>query len=149
MILFDLSMGTHMQILRERYFVIHTENRPGELLRLSAVLMYEGVDCSGIWGSTPTRSEGLITLIPRNAAHFKEVAKAEGWRTSEGMCFVLEGRDKTGALVEILSRLAEDGINLTMLDAVAVEGKFGCHLWVDDSEIEHVAQALGLSVPKP
>jgi len=93
--------------------------------------------------------EGLITLIPRNALRFKEVAAREGWKVTEGVCFLLEGQDKTGALMDILAQLADDGINLTMLDAVAVEGKFGCHLWVDDTEIEHVAQVLGLSVPKP
>ena len=87
--------------------------------------------------------------MPRDADSFLKTAQRAEWKFHEGTCFHLEGTDKTGALVDILRQLADDGINLRAVDAMAVEGRFGCCLWVAEHEIEHVSQVLGLSTPKP
>lgn len=138
-----------MQITRERYFTIHTPDQPGILAQIGADLMKSSVDCTGIWGATPEPGHGTVTVVPRDPVKFKSVADRASWRISEGVCFMLAGKDRTGALVEIFNQLARDGISITMLDAMAVEGKFACHLRVSDDDIEHVAQVLGLSTPKP
>lgn len=138
-----------MKITRERYFVIHSLDQAGQLARVNATLMEEKVDCSGIWGFPTQGREAEITVLPRNPENFIKTAKHAGWKFHEGICFHLEGTDKTGALVDILRQLADDGINLRAVDAMAVEGKFGCCLWVSDDEREHVSQVLGLSTPKP
>ena len=138
-----------MKISKEKFFVITSNNQPGELARVNATLMEERVDCSGIWGFPVHGKSAEITVLPRNPTKFIDTAKRAQWETREGVCFHLEGADATGALVDILRKLADDGINLQAVDAMAVEGKFGCCLWVSDAETEHVSQVLGLSTPKP
>jgi hypothetical protein len=138
-----------MKITKERYFVISSLDQAGQLARVNAVLMEQRVDCSGIWGFPTLGRSAEITVLPRNPELFLKTASNAGWNFSEGYCFHLEGSDRTGALVDILKQLADDGINLRAVDAMAVEGKFACCLWVADHELEHVSQVLGLSTPKP
>ncbi|MCO6431964.1 MAG: hypothetical protein J5J00_13985 [Deltaproteobacteria bacterium] len=138
-----------MRIRKERYFSIQGHNRPGELSSITASLMSAGVDCSGIWGFG-TGSEGAeIVVVPRHPQDFKELAQRQQWNMTEGICFHLEGADKTGALVDILNKISKEKINLKAVDAIAVEDDFGCYIWAPDEESEHVAQILGLSTPKP
>jgi hypothetical protein len=138
-----------MRITKEIYFIIASDNAPGELARINATLMSERVDCSGIWGFPSHGLSAEITVLPRDANKFIATADRAGWRYRQGFCFHLEGTDKTGAIVDILKQLADDKINLTAVDAMAIEGKFACCLWVPEQELEHVAQVLGLSTPKP
>lgn len=138
-----------MRIQRERYFSIHSDNRPGELARITSILMESNVTCSGIWGFTTGGNKAEVIVVPQNASLFKETARSNGWDCTEGVCFHLEGKDKTGALVDILDRIASDGINMRAMDAIAVEGRFGCYIWVNENDLEHLAQVLGLSTPKP
>ena len=138
-----------MKITKETFFVISSNNQPGELARINATLMEERVDCSGIWGFPVKGKSAEITVLPSDPAKFIATSTRAQWTVREGVCFHLEGVDATGALVDILRKLADDGINLLAVDAMAVEGKFGCCLWVSDEEREHVSQVLGLSTPKP
>lgn len=138
-----------MKITRERYFAIAAVNEAGQLAQINATLMEARVPCSGIW-SFPTHGRAAeIMVMPRDAEQFLKVASGTSWEFREGFCFRLEGTDRTGAIVDILKQLADDKINLRAVDAMAVEGKFACCLWVDDNEREHVSQVLGLSTPKP
>lgn len=138
-----------MQIRRELYFSIHGKDKPGEISAITAALMSAGVDCSGIWGFGTSSDRAEIMVVPRHPKDFKALAQKEGWQFSEGICFHLEGDDKTGALVDILNKIAREKINLKAVDAIAVDSAFGCYLWAGDAESEQVAQILGLSTPKP
>lgn len=138
-----------MRIRRERYFSIHSQNEPGVLSTITAQLMEANVDCSGIWGFGTGASGAEVIVVPRNGDRFKEVARKIGWESTEGICFHLESEDKTGALVEILNRIAKQGINIKAVDAIVVGQSYGCYLWVPEDDLEDVAQILGLSTPKP
>lgn len=138
-----------MRISKERYFSIQSANRPGQLSAITASLMAAGVDCSGIWGFPTAAESAEIVVVPRHPSDFKEIAKKQQWNISEGICFHLEGADRTGALVDILNKIAKEKINLKAVDAIAVDEDFGCYIWADDEAAEHVAQILGLSTPKP
>ena len=138
-----------MNIKRETFFSIAGRNQPGELSAVTAKLMTKGVDCSGIWGFATAASDAEIIVVPRHPQDFKKLAELEGWSITEGICFHLEGTDKTGALVDILNKIAEEKINLKAVDAIAVDKVFGCYIWAESDENEHVAQILGLSTPKP
>lgn len=138
-----------MKITRERFFAIAVLSQAGQLAQVNAALMEARVPCSGIWSFPTQGQEAEIIVMPRNPEVFLKTASANHWKFREGFCFRLEGTDSTGALVDILKQLADDKINLRAVDAMAVEGKFACCLWVDDHEREHVSQVLGLSTPKP
>jgi len=58
--------------------------------------------------------------------------------------FLVQGRDKKGAVADILGLLAEKKINVTAIDAVSAgAGRFGAILWVKPADVARAARALG------
>ena len=61
------------------------------------------------------------------------------------MCFLVEGDDRPGALVELTSQLGLNRINLTALTAImAGQGRFGAILWVKSRDVKRAAKVLGI-----
>lgn len=59
--------------------------------------------------------------------------------------FVIEGEDRTGALVDYFSRLAEEKVNVAATDAIAASaGQFGAILWVKPRDVKRAAKVLGI-----
>ena len=136
-----------MQIQEELYFSISAKDAPGEMARITAKLMRGGVEMEGIWGFSTGRGAAEVVSIPRDPDHFQSVAGEAGWHVRQGQCFRIEGQDSTGALVTILENLANEGINLQVVDALAVEGNFACYLWGREDDAVQISQVLGLRTP--
>jgi hypothetical protein len=136
-----------MNIRRETYFKIDAEDRPGALAMITATLMEEGVDMSGIWGFGMGDGAAQVMAVPRDIPGFKKVAQKADWTIDEHVCFHLEGEDKPGALVEILHKISAEGLNLNAVDAIGVEGQFGCYIWSDDEDVIPISELLGLRTP--
>jgi hypothetical protein len=136
-----------MQISREIFFSVTVKDKAGALARVTAHLFDSGVDMAGLWGFGVGQGSANIIAVPRDVERFKEVAADAGWRIAEGLCFHLEGEDKPGALVEILNSVANEDVNLHAVDAISLDGHFGCYIWGEDEDIEIIAQVLGLSSP--
>jgi hypothetical protein len=73
------------------------------------------------------------------------VARRNGWRLSKvKKGFLIQGKDKVGAVHRHLKKLAEAGINVTAADAVtAGKGRYGMLLWVKPRDYARAARALG------
>ncbi len=136
-----------MEIHREAYFAISTENRPGELASVTAILMEAGVDLYGLWGYGTGHGAAQIIAIPHDEKKFMSVAKDVGWRVREGVCFHVEGQNKAGVLVDLLQKIAAEGVNLMAVDSMSLEDHFGCYMWAEDDDSETLAQLLGMRVP--
>jgi hypothetical protein len=136
-----------MNIQRETYFAIEAEDKPGTLALITATLMEEGVDMSGVWGFGLGDGSAKVMAVPRSIPAFKKVAKAAGWNINEHICFHLEGDDRPGALVEILHKISSEGLNLNAVDAIGVEGQFGCYIWSNDDDVIPISEILGLRTP--
>ena len=58
--------------------------------------------------------------------------------------FLIQGRDRVGAVKRQLAKLARRGVNVTAVDAVtAGRGRFGMILWVKPRDTAKAARALG------
>ena len=136
-----------MEITREKFFSIAEKDKVGALARVTAHLMDSGVEMSGVWGFGVGQGRAQIIAVPTDVERFHEVAADAGWQVTEGVCFRLEGEDKPGALVDILNSLANEGVNLHAVDAMALDGSFGCYIWAEDEDVSAIAQTLGLSSP--
>lgn len=136
-----------MDINRATYFKIAADHKPGKLASITATLMEENVSMHGLWGHGLSKTEAQVIAIPHDKKKFKSVAEKAEWVLHEGVCFHIEGQDKTGALVDLLQKIAEEGINLMALDSISMDGHFGCYIWAEDEDSETLAQLLGLSVP--
>lgn len=133
-----------MDISAVPYFTIFLDDRTGQLASISASLFENNVSLHGIWGFGTALGSAQVICIPVDSSQFKNVANNKRWTVKEGTCFYLKGEDRTGALVDVLNKLAEKNLFIVAMDAIAVDGKFGCYLWGSDEDHVEIAQVLGL-----
>jgi Ni,Fe-hydrogenase maturation factor len=50
-----------------------------------------------------------------------------------------------GAIADLLERLAAAKINVTAIDAVSVDGRYGAIFWVPTSDVKKTVSLLGAS----
>jgi hypothetical protein len=86
-----------------------------------------------------------VDLVTDDVAGVRRVARRQGWRLSAPKRgFLVQGRDRVGAVHRELRRLAAAGVNVTAADAVSAgRGRFGMILWVKPGDYARAASALG------
>ena len=126
------------------YFVVQARNRPGEGAKLLKALKRNDV---GLLAFTafPEGGGAQVDFIPEDSREFVAVAKALGWKVHARKAgFVMQGKDRTGALAGLLSKLGKAGINVTAMDAVAAgKRRFGAIFWVQPPDVARTARLLG------
>jgi len=127
------------------YFYIETGDRPGEGARALSMLKDAGVHLLAFHGF-PKGRRAQLDFVPSDPAAFKAAARNARWKiTGPKKVFVLEGEDRTGALVDYFSRLAQEKVNVTATDAIAAgAGRFGAILWVKPRDVKRAAKVLGI-----
>lgn len=126
------------------YFYVETADKPGEGARALAVLRDAGISLLAFSGF-PKGRRAQLDFIPADPAAFKAVAKRAKWKLKgPKKGFLIQGEDRTGALAEIMGRLAAAKINVTASDAVcAGADRYGAILWVKPRDVGRAAKALG------
>ncbi len=128
---------------RTTLFKTGLEDRPGAGLAIAKELKGANVALVGLWGYTRQSGQAEAYLIPKNPEKLRKVWSASGRMFSEETGLFLKGTDKTGALVKSLDAIAQAGINVRAVLAVAVGGKYGTFIWVAPADLEKAATALG------
>lgn len=64
-----------MDIARATYFLIATEDRPGQLARFSKAMSEHEINLAGVWSFGTGRGNAEIIAIPRDPHAFKKVAR--------------------------------------------------------------------------
>lgn len=125
------------------YFYIETGDRPGEGARALSMLRDAGVHLLAFHGF-PKGRRAQLDFVSSDPAAFKAARKARWKIIGPKKVFVIEGEDRTGALVGYFSRLAEEKVNVTATDAIAAgAGQFGAILWVKPRDVKRAAKVLG------
>lgn len=126
------------------YYKIETSNKSGEGARILGALKEAGVNLLAFTGF-PRRRRTQMDFVPEDAASFKKAAKKAGFELSKKKSgFLVQGKDKVGAIAEILTKLSAADINVTALDAVSAgKGRFGAILWVKPEDVRKAAKVLG------
>ena len=132
------------KVYRLTYFVANIKDEPGTLLKIMLDLRDKNIGLSGLWGFETRDGEGRLFVIAKDSEVLKEAWTDAGLLAEEGTGFFVSGQDRTGALIESLERLVEAGINIHAIDAIAVGAVFGSFIWVDASEVDRAAVALGV-----
>jgi prephenate dehydratase len=127
------------------YFVCNRPNKPGEGAHLLKQLKEEGVNLYAFHGF-PSGRRAQVDLVPEDAALFRKVSKKLGIELEETKTgFLVRGKDRVGAIVEMLEKLAAADINITAIDAVtAGAGRFGAIFWVKPQDVTRTAKLLGV-----
>ncbi len=133
-------------IKKVEYYKIETANRAGEGARILGALKEAGVNLIAFTGF-PRGRRTQLDFIPEDGAAFRKAMKKAGVAVSKKKTgFLVQGRDKVGAIADILTKLADAGINVTALNAVtAGKGRFGAILWVKPESVAKASKTLGAS----
>ncbi|HTO10209.1 MAG TPA: hypothetical protein VMQ51_01460 [Candidatus Binatia bacterium] len=126
------------------YFYVTTSQKPGVGAAVLNELRRAGVNLLAFSGF-PAGRGAQIDFVPENAAAFRAAAKAAKWKvTGPKKAFLITGDDRTGAVADILQKLADARINVTAVDAAcAGAGRYGAILWVAPRDVTRAARALG------
>lgn len=126
-------------IRKTAYFSMRAPNRAGQGARLLNGLSAHGVNLVAFTGF-PNAGRAQVDFVPYDIAKFTLAARKLGLKVSKKKTvFLAQGRDKSGAIATICSKLAKAGINMVAMDAVAAgSGRFGAIFWVKQ---RHVAKA--------
>lgn len=128
------------------YFSIEKPDKPGEGAHLLKALKEAGVNLLA-FTAFPTGRKAQMDLIPEDTEALKAAATKMGLSLSEQRIgFLVQGKDRVGAITEMTQKLADAGINITALDAIAAgEGRFGAIFWIGASDVQKAASVLGAS----
>ncbi len=126
------------------YFAMDVPNKPGEGARILQALLDAGVNLLAFSGF-PSGRTTQIDFIPEDVIAFKNaVKKAKIQTRRQKFGFLIQGDDRTGAMMDLVNRLAEKKINITAIDAVSAgSGRYGAILWVGTKDVSKAAKALG------
>lgn len=131
------------KVRKVEYFVVRAKQRPGEGARMLKALKKHDVGLLA-FSAFPEGGGAQVDFIPEDSRDFLSAARALEWDVSpRKIGFLLQGKDKTGALTGVLNTLGKAGINVTAMDAVSAGKKrFGAIFWVASGDVAKAAKAL-------
>ena len=128
------------------YFYATVPDRPGEAARVLSTLQHAGINLLGVSAFPHGARRSQLDLIPEDSATFTKAVKSMGLTLSKkNSGFLIQGEDRTGAIAEITSKLADAKVNITSVQAFcAGSGRYGGMLWVKAADLRKAARALGV-----
>ena len=127
------------------YFYVTVSDKAGEGVRVLNTLREAGVNLLAFSGF-PQGRRAQLDLFPADPAAFKKAAKRAKWKVvGPKRGFLLQGDDRVGALADLLERLGAAKINVTAIDAVGVDGRYGALFWVAAKDVKKTVSLLGAS----
>jgi hypothetical protein len=125
------------------YFAVQVPNRPGEAVKALKALSRAKVNLLAFTGF-PSGRGSQLDFVPQDSVAFRKVAKGAGWPLGEKKSgFLVQGKDRPGALSAVLGKLARAKINVTAVDGVAAGGKrFAAILWVKGADVAAASKVL-------
>ena len=125
------------------YFSMDVADKPGEGARLLKAVSKAGINLLAFTGF-PRGRRAQIDLVPEDAALFrKALTRLKIKARPKKVGFLIQGKDRPGAVAEVAQKLADANINMIAMDAVSAgKGRYGAILWVKPKDINKAANAL-------
>ncbi len=132
------------RIRKVSYYYTMVPNRPGAGAKVLGALKDAGVNLSAFSGF-PSGREAQLDFVPENGPAFLRVMRRAGAKVSKRKTgFLVEGKDRIGAVALIHAKLAKAKISVTAMDAVCTRGgRYGALLWVKPKDVAKAAKVLG------
>ena len=125
------------------YFYVRVPHKAGEAAKALRALKDAGVNLLAFTGFPEGRG-AQMDFIPADAVAFKSVAKANQWKlVGPKRGFLIQGDDRVGAIADLVRTLADAKINVTAIEAVCADGRYGALCWVAARDVKKAAQVLG------
>ncbi len=134
-----------MPVRKVSYVDVKVPNRAGRAADVLGALAEAGVTLLAFTGFPDKGGKSQVDLVTNDLAGVRRVARKQGWRISKAKRgFLVQGRDRVGAVHGQVRKLARNRINVTAVDAVtAGKGQYGMILWVKPKDYARAARALG------
>jgi hypothetical protein len=132
------------KVNRVTYFMANLEDKPGELLKVMQDLKGRKIGLKGLWGFGTHSGKAQLFVVAKKVEELRKFWQESGLMAEEGTGFFIRGDDKTGAMIESLQALAEGGLNIHAVDAIATKGRYASFVWVQREDVEKAAEALGV-----
>jgi|RhiMetdeSRZDD1v2_1073273.scaffolds.fasta_scaffold79057_1 hypothetical protein len=132
------------KIRRVTYFMANLEDKPGELLKIMQDLKVQKIGLKGFWGFGTHSGKAQLFVLAKKVEKLRKFWQESGLLAEEGTGFLIRGDDKTGAMIESLQALADAGLNIHAIDAIAAKGSYASFVWVQREDVEKAAEALGV-----
>jgi hypothetical protein len=131
------------RIRKVDYFYVMVPNAAGQGAKVLDGLAEYGVNLLAFSGF-PSGGKGQLDLVPEKSAALMRAAKKLGLKLSKKKTgFLIEGKDRVGAMTKVVDKLAKAKINVTAMDAiVAGKGRYGAILWVKPKSVAKTAKLL-------
>src|SRR6266849_3533133 len=127
-------------IRQVEYFYMLVPDKVGEAAKALRALRDSGINLLAFSGF-PEGRRGQLDFIPADAAAFKSAAKANKWKiVGPKRGFLIQGDDRVGAIADVVGKLADAKINVTAIDAICADGRYGCLCWVAPRDVKKAAQ---------
>ncbi|MGE5245291.1 MAG: hypothetical protein ACM3SQ_13760 [Betaproteobacteria bacterium] len=125
------------------YYYVQVAHKAGEGAKVLRALKDAGVNLVAFSGF-PEGRRAQLDFIPADAAAFRAVAKANKWKlVGPKRGFLIQGDDRVGAVADIVGKLADARIDITAIDAICADGRYGCLCWVAARDVKKAARVLG------
>jgi hypothetical protein len=125
------------------YFYLMAPDKPGEGARALNTLKQSGVNLLAFSGF-PKGRRTQLDFFPADSAAFKQAARQAKWKiVGPKRAFLVQGDDRVGAGAELLERIGAAKINVTAIDAVSFEGRYGAIFWVAPKDLKKTTALLG------
>ena len=120
-------------------------NKPGQGAQLLGAFKEAGINFIGIWGYPVGKTRSRIDLVAEDPALLKKTAKQLKIELgSKQTAFHITGEDHSGAVAEVLAKLAAKQINVYAVQALcAGNGRFGTLIQVDPDGVRKATRVLG------
>lgn len=132
-------------VRKVNYCHVTVPNRPGQGAKLLGGLRDAQINMLAYSGFPAGNGKAQIDIVVENLAPVRAIARKQGWRVSSPKKgFLVQGKDRAGAVQRHLQRLADARINVVAADALcAGKGRWGMVLWVKPRDYARAARALG------
>ncbi len=133
-------------IQRVEYYYVIFPNRIGEGAKIMDAFKAEHVNLLAIDGYPLSPTRAKLVFVPSDPSAFMAAAEKIGLKpVGPKIAFHIQGRDRVGAVSDVLDRLAEARAGITSIQAIATgEGLYGAILWVKPRSVAKASEVLGV-----
>ncbi len=132
------------EIKQVDYFHVTVGDKPGVGARILTAFRDAGVNLLGFCGFPQGARKAQLDFIPEDPALFVKAARRARIPLSrKKRGFLIQGDDRPGVFAQVVSKLAESGINVTSVQGFCSgSGRFGGMVWVKPADLRKAAKAL-------
>ena len=134
------------EIRQVDYHYVEIPDRPAAGLQILSDLKQQGVNLLACCGFPLGNGRSQLDLVPEDPDFFREAAAKVDLKLSDRkLAFLIQGEDRTGAVADIVGKLASEQINIRAAQALSAgAGRWAMILWVQPTDHAKASKALGV-----